>query len=228
MMIEFVFSVFIFAALLLEIILSYPRLYGYSPIFWFGLICIQIPRLGIKRQRDLERFLILSRKPQSDDRSMIYRNGVLIMTSRLRKCCYSEEVLLLHYISATCPNTWVQLRDSCYRFSSNKLVWSEAKSTCEAQGSKLAVVNSPAEQNLLASSVAERTWIGLHRDPNDTSRWLWIDGSNVTYTSWRNKQPDNYLGTGNCAEINPSLEAGKWNDRNCTHHVHYVCEISGK
>ena len=56
-------------------------------------------------------------------------------------------------------------------------------------GSKLAMVTSQAEQQALASKISQDVWIGLHRDPNDHSRWMWVDGSRATYTHWRNREP---------------------------------------
>lgn len=50
-------------------------------------------------------------------------------------------------------------------------------------GSTLAMVTSQAEQQALSPKISQFTWIGLHRDPKDISRWLWIDGTRPTYTN---------------------------------------------
>ena len=149
------------------------------------------------------------------------------MTSLLKQHLYSKLLHQLTYVSATCPKTWIYLRDSCYKFSNRTLIWSEAQYDCEALGSNLAIVNSRAEQKALASYVKEQTWIGLQ---NVTSRWLWVDGSAATYTHWIPDQPDNHLGAEHCAEMKPgsSIHKGRWNDINCNTHLNYVCEISGK
>jgi len=133
--------------------------------------------------------------------------------------------------SVPCPRGWLQgINRSCYRFSNNKLGWDSAKSTCESLGSKLAVVNTPDEQQALAPYLAERTWIGLHRDPGDKARWLWVDGSSPNYTNWAEEEPNKARGTENCVEMSPpSLSpAGKWNGSRCNNSLPYVCEISGE
>ena len=93
-------------------------------------------------------------------------------------------------------------------------------------GSKLAVVNPRSEKEALAPNLEKKTWIGLHRNPSETSRWQWIDGSKVFYTNWNYGQPDNNQSAEHCAEMLPA--SGTWNDRKCTDHVHYVCEMSGR
>lgn len=135
------------------------------------------------------------------------------------------------YISVTCPLNWIPIQNSCYKLSSSGLAWSEAKNACEleALGANLAVVNSPAEQRALApeiSKINQKTWIGLHRHPTDTSKWLWIDGSRTKYTHWKNGKPDNSGGIDDCVEIDPNI--GEWSDARCSRPHHYACEISGR
>ena len=151
------------------------------------------------------------------------------MTFRLHQYSYSETLCKLTYISATCPQSWIHLRDSCYRFSDKALAWREAQFHCEALGSNLAVVTSQAEQQALASNVKHLTWIGLYRDPKSGSRWLWVDESLVAYTNWYTGEPNDSGGAEDCVEFlfTPHHEV-KWNDKNCNRPLRYVCEISGK
>ena len=144
---------------------------------------------------------------------------------------YCTSLIMVLYILALCPESWVQgIHGSCYKFSSNTLGWNSAKSACEALGSKLVMLNSQAEQQLLAPKVTEKTWIGLHRDPNDKSRWLWVDGSPATVTNWKSGEPNDQGGTEDCVQMFPTSlpHAGKWNDRPCVGCLRYVCEISRK
>ena len=89
-------------------------------------------------------------------------------------------------------------------------------------------MTSQAEQQALASSVAKPTWIGLHRDPKNMSRWLWVDESLVTYTNWHTGEPNDFGGDENCVELLTSYRGAEWNDKNCNRSLRYVCEISGK
>ena len=84
------------------------------------------------------------------------------------------------------------------------------------------VLNTEAEQQAFAPLVAYDTWIGLHRDPRNRSRWLWVDESNTDYTNWDNSAG----GSGDCVYL--ISYSSKWFDRSCTSSLNYVCEISGK
>ena len=133
------------------------------------------------------------------------------------------------FILGPCPDSWISgVHGSCYKFSSNTLRWKSAKSVCEALGSKLAVLNSQDEQQFLTPKVAKNTWIGLHRDPKNTARWLWVDGSYATYTNWNDGEPNDVGGREDCVALLKPPYTGKWNDQNCNASVHYVCEISRK
>jgi len=123
------------------------------------------------------------------------------------------------------------LNGSCYKLSSNTLGWNSAKLVCDALGGNLAVLSSEVEQNVLAPDITHHTWIGLHRDPKNRSRWLWVDGSTAMYTNWDYGEPNNKTATGigseDCGEIYPAsmgnVRPGKWNDRICSDKRHYVC-----
>ena len=124
-----------------------------------------------------------------------------------------------------CPNSWINLQGSCYKFSSKALNWNAAKSACEALDSNLVVINSQTELEALTSKVSQKTWIGLHRDPKDKSRWLWVDGSRATYTHWYKGEPNNLHEE--CAEMYPKVHGWKWNDQSCSDVLLYVCETRG-
>ena len=83
------------------------------------------------------------------------------------------------------------------------------------------MLDSPAEQQELDWGV--QTWIGLHRDPSNNSRWQWIDGTLAVLLNFISDQPDNWKGTEDCVEMYPS---GKWNDLKCSTSLHYSCELS--
>jgi len=114
------------------------------------------------------------------------------------------------------------MQGSCYKFSSKALNWTAAKSACEALGSDLVVINSQTEQQALTSQIRQRTWIGMHRDPKDKSRWLWVDGSRLTYTYWYEGEPNSVYEE--CAEMYPKVHGWKWNDLGCSNSFPYVCE----
>ncbi|XP_078357186.1 C-type lectin mannose-binding isoform-like [Oculina patagonica] len=131
-------------------------------------------------------------------------------------------------VESVCPDNWIPLHGSCYKFSSIALGWNAAKSACGELGSNLVVINSQAEIEAITTKIPEpdtqRTWIGLHRFPNDTSSWMWVDGSPLTYTYWNNQEPNNAAGRDYCVEMYSRQHGWKWNDRPCSAALPYVCE----
>ncbi|KAL9968063.1 hypothetical protein ACROYT_G026389 [Oculina patagonica] len=103
-------------------------------------------------------------------------------------------VLMLGRTSqGACPNNWIHLEGSCYKFFYYDMTWHAAKSNCEALGSNLVVINSQAEQQAIGTSFGSHPdpFIGLHRD-HYNSPWLWVDGSSPNYTNWEQGEPKNY------------------------------------
>ena len=83
-------------------------------------------------------------------------------------------------------------------------------------------MNTLGEQQALSPNVGRQSWIGLHRDTKDNTSWLWVDGSQAIFTDWSQNQPDNWKGIEDCVEM---VTSGKWNDKDCSDYLHYVCEI---
>ena len=86
------------------------------------------------------------------------------------------------------------------------------------------MLNSAAEIRTVLPKLASNTWIGLHRDAKEKSRWLWVDGSLATFTNWNRGEPNNL--NEHCGMI--YRVSGKWNDAYCSSRIKYICEISGK
>ena len=126
-----------------------------------------------------------------------------------------------------CPNNWIHLQGSCYKFSSKALNWNAAKSACEALGSDLVVINSHTELQALTSQIPESqiSWIGMHRDPKNKSHWLWVDGSRPTCTHWYTGEPNSLHE--DCAEMYNKVNGWKWNDLRCSASLPYICETRG-
>ncbi|XP_068754312.1 uncharacterized protein [Montipora capricornis] len=140
-------------------------------------------------------------------------------------------VILLFVLSVTsqgvCPRGWQLINGSWYEVSSTSANWTAAKSACEAMGSTLAMLKTHAEQQAVWRKVGKRVWIGLHRNPNDRSQWLWIDGSQVTDTNWYTGEPNNAGGYEGCGEMYSSSRRGTWNDQPCNDTLLYLCEAKG-
>lgn len=134
-------------------------------------------------------------------------------------------------VLASCPNGWIEgVHGSCYNVSYINLTWLEAKSACEAVGSRLAVINSEAKQLALAPNVSHRAWIGLSMHQPGITEFLWVDGLRVSYSNWNCGEPSDRSETG--VEIYPfhygCQERGKWNYETQTSRRPYICEMNGK
>ena len=130
--------------------------------------------------------------------------------------------MILCFIVALCPKSWIRgLYGSCFKLFSSRLAWNAAKSACSRIGTRLAVLNS---QSLKKTKIP--SWIALHSDPKNSSRWLWIDGSRAIYPNWDSGEPNNYRGVPeDCVELRTN---GKLNDLPCSRSLPYFCEINRK
>lgn len=121
------------------------------------------------------------------------------------------------------------LAGSCYQFSSKSLGWAAAQTACEDMGSTLAVVDSKEKQTAIAANLKGlRHWIGLYRDPEEPSRWLWVDWSRLCNGCgyWFTGEPNNQGGREGCGEMWPQRSGG-WNDVNCSTKRRYICQKRG-
>ena len=86
------------------------------------------------------------------------------------------------------------------------------------------MVKSQSEIQALAQKLDRSVLIGMHRDPRDTSRWIWVDGTRVIYSHWDQGEPNG----GRYESCGMMYQSGKWNDLPCKQTLHYVCETNGE
>jgi len=83
------------------------------------------------------------------------------------------------------------------------LTWHQADSECQCWGGRLAKIRSPDMNGvvrLLAS--ARPVWIGAATDSTQEGKWVWADGSALSYSSWDAQQSDDVAGqAGQCAAM---------------------------
>ncbi|KAL7886207.1 hypothetical protein AOLI_G00065020 [Acnodon oligacanthus] len=101
-------------------------------------------------------------------------------------------------------------------------------SECLKHGANLASVHNNKEniflQNLIkqAAGSPTKTWLGGH-DCVAEGKWLWKDGSKMSFQDWAKGQPDNYKSE-HCLEMNFG-GSFKWNDTSCTVRRPFVCAL---
>lgn len=111
--------------------------------------------------------------------------------------------------------------------------WTDAKAYCEEQGGHLATIESQEEYNkilgLAAASGRKVLWLGAMRGADGVFRW--IDGKELSYTSWLAGEPNNEGGTENCLVMFLVNNQWSWADvpsdvsaYYSTSNIGFVCE----
>ncbi|XP_056591966.1 C-type lectin domain family 17, member A-like isoform X2 [Triplophysa dalaica] len=110
--------------------------------------------------------------------------------------------------------------ESSFHFiSSERKSWTESRRFCRERGADLIIINNKEEQDFVSTMTGtENIWIGLS-DIDVEGTWKWVDGSTLTLSFWKSKQPDNRI-VENCAVNHLSV----WSDYMCHVPFRFVCE----
>ncbi|XP_069801783.1 C-type lectin-like [Dendropsophus ebraccatus] len=123
----------------------------------------------------------------------------------------------------TCPFGWKMIRSNCYFFSSLLETWKRSKELCAGRNGILVVIKDEFEMMSLLPIIAQKNyWIGLKRDPNNITMWMWTDGSPLTYSVWNEGEPSNAYNNEHCAEVIGKVQL--WNDLKCDQRRYYLCK----
>ena len=86
-----------------------------------------------------------------------------------------------------------------YKAFNEFLSWHQARDKCQEMGGHLAIVRNDSENrfilSLLSKTVLGSAWLGA-TDEEREGRWVWVDGSVLTYNKWNTNQPNNNGGRG--------------------------------
>uniref|UniRef100_F1LAV0 Brevican core protein n=1 Tax=Ascaris suum TaxID=6253 RepID=F1LAV0_ASCSU len=117
---------------------------------------------------------------------------------------------------------------SCYISVRGNFSFNEARNGCEERGANLTSIHSEEESNFIneLSDGESIYWIGLQ---NKGGIWHWIDGTPLTYTRWREGEPDGCCAAeADTAAANYGSDTGEWDDGpsiSSWHNAHnYVCK----
>ncbi len=125
------------------------------------------------------------------------------------------------------PKDAVSYHGKSYYVYLEKCSWHEARDRCHRAGGQLVVIHDAATQAFVKSLAKEnRVWLGATDELNE-GHWLWVDGSEMTYTAFGTKEANH--GKNEDHYLRMQLTESLWKrDKNKTNTSGYVCEWSGK
>ncbi|XP_076079012.1 perlucin-like [Mytilus galloprovincialis] len=149
--------------------------------------------------------------------------------------------LHITFVQSECQRGWLHFGNSCYFISDTHKNWANSAIFCRALNSRLASVESSAENDFLTDIIRLKNgltkrgyrsidydyWID-GTDEIIEGQWVWAEsGKPLTYTNWVPGVPEpNPRRDENCLEIVQwSTHVGQWNDDNCIDTSHFICEM---
>ena len=100
------------------------------------------------------------------------------------------------------------------------MTYLDAKTQCESDGANLITPRCDAENNFIMSLIpGENIWIGIN-DLGQESKFVYLDGSYVSFTNWNTGEPNNYGGDEDAVEIRND---GLWNDKPEESSNRFIC-----
>ncbi|KAL7876760.1 hypothetical protein AOLI_G00117230 [Acnodon oligacanthus] len=112
-----------------------------------------------------------------------------------------------------------------YASNGMKAKFAESLEFCTDAGGTLVLPRSEAENKALSAMHASlgSTYILLGTTDRETEgQFVDLNKKPLTFTSWRENEPNNYEGTEDCAATDTNA---KWNDLPCDSAYTFVCEI---
>ncbi|CAJ1059443.1 galactose-specific lectin nattectin-like [Xyrichtys novacula] len=108
-----------------------------------------------------------------------------------------------------CPEGWTEFHSHCFLFVREQKSWSDAEDDCIDRGGNLASVRDSNQYQSLqemiytATGEHQQAWLGGY-DAAEEGCWLWSDGTMYDFDDWGPGQPNNYLKSQHCMEMNCS------------------------
>lgn len=111
------------------------------------------------------------------------------------------------------PAAEITYGNKVYRFYTAGIPYALAERYCKELGGNLVKIESEQKNNVIAQKVKElnKTFYIGASDEKEEGKFVWRDGSAVTYTNWSQNEPNN---TADCGGENyvQMYANGKWND----------------
>ena len=153
----------------------------------------------------------------------------------LNNITYNQSGLYYQTISAdslTGFNYVGTYNGNTYYISESQAYWGVAQSNCIANGGNLVCISDANENDFVSNILpGQQFWLG-YTDETTEGSFVWVDGSNHTYTKWSPNEPSNSGPTGNedytiinYDGIGNTPFDGFWNDVDDNSQYLYVLEL---
>lgn len=111
------------------------------------------------------------------------------------------------------PTAEITYGNKVYRFYTAGIPYALAERYCEELGGNLVKIESEEKNNVIAQKVKElnKTFYIGASDEKEEGKFVWCDGSAVTYTNWSQNEPNNSADCGGENYVQMYAN-GKWND----------------
>lgn len=111
------------------------------------------------------------------------------------------------------PAAEITYGNKVYRFYTAGIPYALAERYCEELGGNLVKIESEEKNNVIAQKVKElnKTFYIGASDEKEEGKFVWRDGSAVTYTNWSQNEPNNSVDCGGENYVQMYAN-GKWND----------------
>ncbi|KYB27520.1 secretory phospholipase A2 receptor isoform X2 [Tribolium castaneum] len=139
-----------------------------------------------------------------------------------------------HVTTFVCPSHMILVGRKCYFFSMDKASWSNAYWACRDNKTKLAVITTKMQDNILRGFLKwnftgnHERWLGGIFDWKQ-QKWKWaMSGKAIRYKNFAKEalvgQKNN---THHCITIDPYYN-NLWNSKNRLEEKHYICQAKSK
>ncbi|XP_071808049.1 C-type lectin domain family 4 member M-like [Asterias amurensis] len=122
----------------------------------------------------------------------------------------------------SCPPSWSQWQDKCYKMHDAEVTWYEGKQVCVELGGVMVVPRSVEEfQQLHNMFSGQWFWIGCN-DIDAEGTWVCLGEGTIDVQDkrWQDGQPYDYKGDQDCAASNDS----GWHDGVCGSTRKLICQ----
>lgn len=97
-----------------------------------------------------------------------------------------------------------------YAVIEDKVSWHIARDKCQRMGGQLVVIPNKETWDFVKGLTKTKVWLGA-TDEKVENKWVWVDGTDMNFTSWVPGNPSNTNGREHYLVTAPKY-GGNWND----------------